>query len=73
MTDLVDKTICYKVQWLASVWVGRDRVRLRVGFPEWHKDPLASAFLRREKVRKKRTLEESCAQLLILTRMFYQT
>ena len=60
---LLKKSIYYKTSQLVSVWVGRDWVRKEEGLGEWYKDPLASTFLNRERVRKKRKLEENFASL----------
>ena len=43
-----------KMQWLYRVWMGRDRLRARNDLPPWHKDPLASSFMNRSRVRRKR-------------------
>ena len=51
---LLEKSVTCKQQWLASIWAGRDCLRLGLGMDEWQKDPLARAFIDRFKVRKKR-------------------
>ena len=52
--SLLNKNWNAKLQWLDSIWEGRDRIRARDGLSTWDKDPIAANFLLRDKVRKKR-------------------
>ena len=43
-----------KVLWLHRVWTGRDRLRKQQDLDPWFRNPLASSYLRRNRVRRKR-------------------
>jgi len=43
-----------KAQWIYRVWSGRDRLRKEQSLEPWFKDHLASSFLRRNQIRRKR-------------------
>lgn len=43
-----------RLQWLSSVWAGRDRLRKDQGLDPWRKNALASAFMVRHRARRKR-------------------
>ena len=65
-TNVLQKNIDARKSWLASVWLGRDSERRRAGLDPWHKDPLASNFLTRDKIRKKRKrkFEEDLSKMI---------
>ena len=52
-----------KMQWLASTWDERDRVRADKGLSTWYKEPLAEAFLIWHRMQKKRRRKEDFAAL----------
>ena len=65
-TNVLQKNVDAKMLWLASVWFGRDSERRSDGLDPWHKDPLASNFLTRDKIRKKRKrkFEEDLSRMI---------
>jgi len=52
-----------KIQWLASIWSVRDKLREDQNLGELYKDPIIASFLTRDKVKKKRKREEDFAAL----------
>ena len=53
IAKLLAKDDVSKLQWLDSVWAGRDRLRKDMDLEPCSKDPLAAAFLHRSKRRQK--------------------
>ena len=51
---LVQKDSTSQLQWLDSVWKARDRLRHEEGLDLWDRDPVASAFVQRDRLRRKR-------------------
>ena len=51
---LLKKDSTSKLLWLDSVWKARDRLRQEEGLDLWDKDPVASAFVQRDRLRRKR-------------------
>ena len=43
-----------KTQWLNSVWLARDNIRMADNLDPWDRDPIASTFVQRATIRAKR-------------------
>ena len=56
---LLNALINYKMQWLESIWKGRDRVQRELDLEQWEKDPIVSCFVLRSRMRRKRRWEEN--------------
>lgn len=54
LQSIVMKDDISKLHWLHSIWLGRDALRKAEGLEPMPRDPLASAFLYRSRLRKKR-------------------
>ena len=52
--DLVQQNWATKLQWLHSVWAGRDRVRREQDLEPWQRNQLAANFIHKNRIRKKR-------------------
>ena len=52
--SLVNKSPITKMRWLSNIWAGRDRLHTEEGLEPVMRDPLASLFIKRNQVRRKR-------------------
>ena len=51
---ILDEDAITKTQWLNSIWLARDFYRLQQGLDVWPRDEVASTFIQRNKIQKKR-------------------
>ena len=51
---MIGKDSATRMRWLSHVWAGRDRLRNEEGLDPLIRDPLASSFIRRNIIRRKR-------------------
>ena len=59
ISSILAKTVTSKLQWLDSVWSARDFLRQSQHLDPWPRDPLASSFLVRCRLRRKRRVRDS--------------
>ena len=68
---LLEEDTNFKMQWLYSVWAGRDRLSREQGLEPWYKDPLAAMFITRYHKRRKRNKRVDQGWIKVITTLTF--